>query len=1264
MSPTTSQSSAHHVLSPSSASRSSFSHNNPFRPRRSTSAASLQRPFQSASGPPSHPPAHSNPAPAIKRLGSKLFHRRPSLSLSSSSTGQLTTATSLSPPTSERPLSSQPDSNPHARQPNYPQLISRQPNNNQSHESCHSTGHSARRSSISLRSSILGITNLSTKSLSSLSRIGNLNRSNKHSSSAMDDDQEYYQTLSQPSTPSMKGQYISQAASNLIQTPATPVTPLEKPEFQTEYARQLFRGTTDHRSYHTHEDEDEELAAASSGSDFEAEHRRHGLTSGTVASRGSTSSLSRANNANTNLTDGSHECTSEHSHQSPHLAPRQMLPKSRSSVLFAHPRPNSPTYQPYPSSSHTPAVSSVLNSRAPRPNSNFRSSVRRKVDGLKVGITKLRPSRIPVDEANCLASEEASSTSGKDYMNSIGSNETARSQRALSIASYRAGNAVKDPSSQVSPGSSNPSMPSLPVRSPAGDTPGLDGLHQPTSATRSSQSSALNSQNAHPRSMSRHSQHQSGSIGTRENEAVVSGRPGSINGSIHSQICPPGSQRLRPGRVPFQSLDLPSDSYCQITSPTQPGSQPPSRSSHCPSGSLDVKKSPIEALNAADPEPTLEVGPNPEGGPPAPPPSSFARRRSPIIHESSNDLRRQIAREVNGQGPFVAQRAYSDTRLPQSSVTPSTSRAIAGGTFNQSRNSIHRQLSVREPDLKSTSTSNQHPHQSASSYHQQQQHYLQPQNLHSNQKTPQWPHNHLYSSAQPANGHQQDYLHPGIPATPCNNSQQPAHRYETPSLNHQCSLSALSTAVPQRQRQERRPPPPVHSPSQDEDGDSDDDDDDDQIVCQPRPASRTHSQLPASEKRFYVHEDQDGYNNNNNNNNNNHHHHQRQVPLNDERNWQTRKPVGHNRIDRNLIIVNGIEYSRQCVIGRGGSSKVFRAGMTDGSPKMVAIKVVGLKQADEQTYQTFCNEIALLERLKGHDRIINLIDSSMDNLQRKVWLVMELGETDLNQLLNRQMGKPISFRFIKHIWEQMLEAVQAVHNQDIIHTDLKPANFVLVQGSVKIIDFGIAKAVPADTANISRETQIGTANYMSPEALMMQQSSHGDHQTVKMGRPTDVWALGCILYQMIYGHTPFSKLDTTLKVHTIRDPGHKIEYPESVVPMRINSEGKKVAVEEYQVTVERAAINTIKACLTYHKDLRPTIPELLKDEFLLGSLAATPPSKINPDGAMTLRPGMFELVIQKSWDWYARKTANGGRLTENQKKKFLHSLKMSVKCSQ
>ena len=66
----------------------------------------------------------------------------------------------------------------------------------------------------------------------------------------------------------------------------------------------------------------------------------------------------------------------------------------------------------------------------------------------------------------------------------------------------------------------------------------------------------------------------------------------------------------------------------------------------------------------------------------------------------------------------------------------------------------------------------------------------------------------------------------------------------------------------------------------------------------------------------------------------------------------------------------------------------------------------------------------------------------------------------------------------------MLEAVQVIHDENVVHTDLKPANFVLVKGRLKLIDFGISKAIANDTTNIGRDQQIGTANYMPPEALM------------------------------------------------------------------------------------------------------------------------------------------------------------------------------------
>ena len=72
---------------------------------------------------------------------------------------------------------------------------------------------------------------------------------------------------------------------------------------------------------------------------------------------------------------------------------------------------------------------------------------------------------------------------------------------------------------------------------------------------------------------------------------------------------------------------------------------------------------------------------------------------------------------------------------------------------------------------------------------------------------------------------------------------------------------------------------------------------------------------------------------------------------------------------------------------------------------------------------------------------------------------------------------------VRLAWQQMLTAVQVIHDARIVHGDLKPANFLFVHGQLKLIDFGIASQAGEDTTNIYRETQIGTVNYMSPEVI-------------------------------------------------------------------------------------------------------------------------------------------------------------------------------------
>ncbi|CAK7267592.1 hypothetical protein SEPCBS57363_002670 [Sporothrix epigloea] len=312
---------------------------------------------------------------------------------------------------------------------------------------------------------------------------------------------------------------------------------------------------------------------------------------------------------------------------------------------------------------------------------------------------------------------------------------------------------------------------------------------------------------------------------------------------------------------------------------------------------------------------------------------------------------------------------------------------------------------------------------------------------------------------------------------------------------------------------------------------------------------------------------------------------------------------------RILLKVNGRSYQRVDCVGRGGSGKVYKVTAENG--KMFAMKRVSLENTDDSTIRGFMGEIDLLKKLSGVERVIQLFDFEMNNEKHMLSLLMELGEMDLNSLL-RLRQNPESARmdpvFVRFYWKEMLECLQAVHVHDIVHSDLKPANFVLVQGRLKLIDFGIANAIQTEmTVNVHRETQVGTPSYMSPESLMDAQQyafSAGHHgggrptaggllgtakgatKVVKLGKPSDVWSLGCILYQMVYGLPPFGHIQNQMaRCQAIITWTHTIDFP---------------ARGMGGTPVPSSLITTMKRCLNREQQLRPNCDELLSptDPFL------------------------------------------------------------------
>jgi len=203
-------------------------------------------------------------------------------------------------------------------------------------------------------------------------------------------------------------------------------------------------------------------------------------------------------------------------------------------------------------------------------------------------------------------------------------------------------------------------------------------------------------------------------------------------------------------------------------------------------------------------------------------------------------------------------------------------------------------------------------------------------------------------------------------------------------------------------------------------------------------------------------------------------------------------------------------------LGAGGMGEVYRARATKLG-RDVALKVLPDEFAtDPERVARFEREARVLASL-NHPHIAQIY--GFEAAADKHLLVMELVDGD--DLAARIRRGPIPVRDTIAIAAQITQALDAAHAQSVIHRDLKPANVkVRGDGTVKLLDFGIAKAfAPAvpdaatvmDTAMTERGAVVGTAAYMSPEQARGQ----------AIDKRTDIWAFGCVLYEMLTARRAF-----------------------------------------------------------------------------------------------------------------------------------------------
>ncbi|KAH8374812.1 hypothetical protein KR200_006355, partial [Drosophila serrata] len=249
----------------------------------------------------------------------------------------------------------------------------------------------------------------------------------------------------------------------------------------------------------------------------------------------------------------------------------------------------------------------------------------------------------------------------------------------------------------------------------------------------------------------------------------------------------------------------------------------------------------------------------------------------------------------------------------------------------------------------------------------------------------------------------------------------------------------------------------------------------------------------------------------------------------------------------NILNIKNHQYTIVKKLGCGGSSSVYLARRSDSGDEF-ALKVVDL-QADPLVVQGYLNETQLLAKLQGNVCVVALYDYQLLREESKLYMVMEKGDCDLNKILQSYTTN-LPLYSLTNILYQMLQAVNYIHQHGVIHSDLKPANFLMANGRLKLIDFGIASNISVDSTSIIKFSQAGTFNYISPEALTDTSTGNsplrggGNQPKIKISTKSDVWSLGCILYLLLYQKTPFGHIrNIYAKMNAIASPATSIEYP-------------------------------------------------------------------------------------------------------------------------
>ena len=299
-------------------------------------------------------------------------------------------------------------------------------------------------------------------------------------------------------------------------------------------------------------------------------------------------------------------------------------------------------------------------------------------------------------------------------------------------------------------------------------------------------------------------------------------------------------------------------------------------------------------------------------------------------------------------------------------------------------------------------------------------------------------------------------------------------------------------------------------------------------------------------------------------------------------------------------------------LGEGGMGLVYRARYV-GNDRMVAVKLLPDDVAANPTLVArFERELEVLKQLK-HPHIVHCFGGQCESKQR--FYAMELVEGGTLHSLLAEVGK-LPWETVVDYGLQMCSALEFAHERHVVHRDVKPANFLLTHsGKLKLSDFGLAVVVAAQRITAAGKT-MGTFHYMAPEQIR--------------GKPpvsnrTDLYALGCVFFEMLTGNPPFDADSAAEVLHKhLKETPPRVRDLEPDCPIELDLLIRDLLQKDPEarpasagIVAERlksatAAPSTAVGSLS----LTPTMPRAVIDSdpdatVLLPSPAAAKPSSVN-----------------------------------------------------